>query len=304
MTTFSDDTDLTSPHHLFISAGNNLTGTLPEELTLLSTLEQINLSVNDIQGTLPSNFGDLDHLQNFYMHYNNLESSIPESIGKLTHLSTFSVNHNIMTGSLPESMSRMENLTYLALDDNSFFGPLTPLNELSKLTYVYVENYAFKGSLDDTFLGNYSIIDLDMSNNALDGHFPHHLLNQSIQILDLSRNMLTGSLPEFTKNTKLQMLSLFANGFRGSIPTSIANIEMLSHFDASLNYFTGDLPDELFHMSSLNIPFFGWQQFHSWSYSKPYSTCKFDRIVVAGNATSGTYTQPMDKPSRSSISRP
>jgi Leucine-rich repeat (LRR) protein len=251
-------------HYFFIHicfSRNNLIGTLPEELALLTALELINLSVNDIQGTLPPNFGDLHHLLDFYMHYNNLDSIIPESIGNLTRLGTISVSHIIMTGYLPVSMRRMENLTYLALDDNSFLGSLTPLNALSNLTYVYVDNNSFEGGLQDVFMENHRILDLDMSNNVLDGPFPHHFLNRSIQILDLSRNMLTGSLSEFTENSRLQLLSLFANGIRGSIPTSIANAAMLSHLDVSLNYFTGVLPEELFHMTSLTFIFLAGNNF-------------------------------------------
>jgi hypothetical protein len=42
--------------------GNSLTGTLPEELGYLASLEYLGVSANKFQGTLPATLGGIDHL--------------------------------------------------------------------------------------------------------------------------------------------------------------------------------------------------------------------------------------------------
>ena len=82
---------------------NNLNGTVPSELSALSSLEIMSLSIGDMQGTLPSELGDLTRLNFFQMVDVKLHGTIPESFGKLTSMETFSVYNNELSGELPES---------------------------------------------------------------------------------------------------------------------------------------------------------------------------------------------------------
>jgi hypothetical protein len=66
---------------------NDLTGTLPTELGLLTGLEYVDLSFNQFTGTLPTELGNLSNLSELYLEYNEIRGTIPSSLGNLDLLS-------------------------------------------------------------------------------------------------------------------------------------------------------------------------------------------------------------------------
>jgi len=56
---------------------NNLRGTLPWELVLLTNLELINIADNNISGSIPSRIHELSHLKYFYASRNDITGSLP-----------------------------------------------------------------------------------------------------------------------------------------------------------------------------------------------------------------------------------
>ena len=77
----------------FDISSNELTGTIPEDLTMLTQLEFLDLAINDFDGTIPDTFQNMTSLGSLYMHSTLLEGSMPASVcdlttdAKLKHLS-------------------------------------------------------------------------------------------------------------------------------------------------------------------------------------------------------------------------
>ena len=65
---------------------NNLDGTLPMELLLLSNLKGISLEDQNIHGTIPSHIEKLSRLEEWFMYNTALTGSIPTEVGLLTNM--------------------------------------------------------------------------------------------------------------------------------------------------------------------------------------------------------------------------
>ncbi len=81
-------------HSLNLMA-NNLSGSIPEEISLLSNIYgQINLSRNNIYGSIPDDMSKLSKLQAIRLDRNDLSSTVPPEIADLRLLRAFDISHN------------------------------------------------------------------------------------------------------------------------------------------------------------------------------------------------------------------
>ncbi|KAI8006450.1 Receptor-like protein EIX2 [Camellia lanceoleosa] len=80
---------------------NNLVGTIPEELTLLSGLLGLNLSHNNLSGSIPKNINGLKSLESLDFSNNQLSSTIPQSMSALNFLSHLNLSYNNFSGHIP-----------------------------------------------------------------------------------------------------------------------------------------------------------------------------------------------------------
>jgi len=101
-----------------------LSGTLPEELSLLPSLRFLHLDHNKFTGTIPSSYGALTGLQELFLHRNQLEGPIPPSIGDLKNVKSMYLNDNSFTGTLPSSLGNLESCVHLVLHSNRFHGSI------------------------------------------------------------------------------------------------------------------------------------------------------------------------------------
>ena len=75
--------------------GNNLNGTLPSELSELSSLEGLDLNGNAILGTIPTEWSDsLLSLQRLNLGYNELQGPIPSGFSKFRKMNELQMAHN------------------------------------------------------------------------------------------------------------------------------------------------------------------------------------------------------------------
>lgn len=89
-------------------ANNGMTGTLPPELGLLSSLENLSLADNEIGGSIPSDLTALRLLKVLDLKSNQLNGSLPNDMGNLAALQYLSLMHNAeLSGPLPLSMGSM-----------------------------------------------------------------------------------------------------------------------------------------------------------------------------------------------------
>jgi Leucine-rich repeat (LRR) protein len=126
---------------------NNLDGTLPNELALLSgSLRRLDLGRNDINGSISTEIGLMGTLRTLWLYSNSLTGQIPSEIGKFTALTTLQLRENSLTGSLPSEVGSMASLTRLTLWTNSLTGPIpSEIKSLTSLTSLSLSDNNFTG---------------------------------------------------------------------------------------------------------------------------------------------------------------
>lgn len=210
---------------------NNMVGTLPSELGLMSSLERLSMYWNDLTGTLPSALGDL------------------------TALRSLSAYRNDLTGTLPDELYNLENLTWLDLENNAFNGTISPLiGQLSNLSWLYIYGNSFGGAIPTTIGHLTSLRSLVASENQLTGPLPDELYNlKNLTWLDLWKNALNGTIsPLIGRLSKLTSLDIRGNSIGGTIPTPIGNLTSLRYLEANDNELTGPLPDKIYELENLS----------------------------------------------------
>ena len=184
-----------------ILPGNNLSGSLPDEIGNLTLFQELALNDNNITGSIPESIGELKDLSFIWLSFNRLTGSIPESIGRLTNLSYFNLSDNQLSGSIPESIGNCDNIEIFTLSTNQLTGEIPKsIGNLKKLR------------------------SLSLDYNQLSGQIPAELgCLENLVFLGLNDNMLTGSIPESLGNLKKlePCLLLYNNGLSGRVPESI-----------------------------------------------------------------------------------
>jgi hypothetical protein len=153
--------------------GQQMRGTLPPEISMISTLWEITLSDNLLSGELPKDFE------------------------RLSELDTVSLSFNLFTGTIPTFMWEFFDMTHLDLAYNFFEGTI-PDNKISvdepNLKNLFLENNDISGSIPQDF-GNMKFKRLHMDGNQLTGPIPADIHYSGMEELMLHNNQLTGTFP-------------------------------------------------------------------------------------------------------------
>ncbi|GMI93442.1 receptor like protein 4 [Hibiscus trionum] len=97
-----------------------LKGYLPDDISHLHHLQNLNLSGNTIHGSIPSSLGTVASLKFLDLSYNLLNGSIPESLGQLTELRRLNLNGNSLSGRVPAALGgRLLNGASFNFTDNA-----------------------------------------------------------------------------------------------------------------------------------------------------------------------------------------
>lgn len=91
--------------HAIKMNGRGLTGTIPSEVRIFSSLKTLDLSENKIQGKIPKEVWNLEELQSLFLYKNRLKGpALHPEMGKLANLNSLYLGSNKLTGSFPEAM--------------------------------------------------------------------------------------------------------------------------------------------------------------------------------------------------------
>ncbi|KAK3008140.1 hypothetical protein RJ639_014928, partial [Escallonia herrerae] len=260
-------------------SANQLSGTIPPEIGLLTNLSYLELGQNQFTGSIPQEIGQLRSLSLLALYTNYLEGPIPASIGSLSNLSYLYLYNNTLTGSIPQEMGNLSNLVEVYFAINSLTGPIPPsFGNLTNLTVMHLFSNELSGSIPPelgnlaslqslSLLGNNltgsipaslgdlsSLTLLHLYGNQLSGQIPPELGNlKSLVDLQISRNQLNGSVPAtFGNLSNLQTLYLRDNQLSGNIPQELGNLE-LAVLQLDTNHFSGSLPEQICRGGKLQL---------------------------------------------------
>jgi hypothetical protein len=103
-------------------AGQQITGTLPIELTYFPFLQGIALMWNNFHGSIPQGYGEIKHLLNLEIHYNQLTGTLPNDWSKAQNVQLFNIAANEITGTLPSDIKNLSNLKGIFFYENFLTG--------------------------------------------------------------------------------------------------------------------------------------------------------------------------------------
>ncbi|KAH9717029.1 putative LRR receptor-like serine/threonine-protein kinase [Citrus sinensis] len=179
--------------------GNELTGSLPEELGYLPKLDRIQIDQNYISGPLPKSFANLNKTKHFHMNNNSISGQIPPELSRLPSLVHMLLDNNNLTGYLPPELSELPKLLILSLRNCSLQGPMPDLSRIPNLGY------------------------LDLSSNQLNGSIPPGRLSLNITTMFIANNSLSGSIPSsIWQSRTLNATETFILDFQNNNLTNIS----------------------------------------------------------------------------------
>lgn len=140
---------LTSLKHLDLS-DNQLFGYIIEELGSLNALEYLFLAKNDFKpAPFPEWLRNLTNLKELSLKSNNLIEEIPEWIGELNQLELLDLGVNELAGTLPDSMGNLTNLWILILNSNDLRGTIpSTFRQMKDLEIFIIDDNNLKGNAD------------------------------------------------------------------------------------------------------------------------------------------------------------
>lgn len=216
--------------HLWLD-GNELTGTVPEEFFLLTSLKSFSMVLNGLTGTISSKIQQLTNLEAIAFFKTDLSGTIPTQVGLLTNLSAFFLGNNQLTGSMPTELGLLTQLRWIQTEENEITGTIpSEIGNLSHLHWFLVYDNQLSGSIPTTF-GQLS----------------------SLWILYLDQNQnLTGTIPsEIGSVSTLYWLDCYDTSLSGTIPSVFSALPMLAHLRLEDTQLTGTIPSQLGLLSNL-----------------------------------------------------
>lgn len=193
--------------------------------TQVKVVQQIRLSRNDLVGTIPSELGLLSHLQVLVLDKNSLEDGIPTELGQLTALQELILHTNNLDGTLPTELGQLTALSSLQLYTNNLLGMFpTELGNWTVLERFDIHDNRFTGTLP-TEIGQWTLLEqFDLYRNYMGGTLPTELgLWQALTSLRAQSNVFYGTLPtELGQLTNLEQLFIYDNSLTGTVPAELA----------------------------------------------------------------------------------
>ena len=170
---------LTNLYQLDLSL-NQLSGGIPMELGSLTNLLKLRLNRNQFSGEIPLKLGDLTNLQDLNLAGNQLSGEIPMELGSITSLQTLFLGNNQLSGEAPSWLGGLWNLAWLDLSLNRLSGEIPPeLGNLSNLGVLALGGNELSGEIPPELGSLSNLWGLDLSGNQLSGEIPPKLGNLS-----------------------------------------------------------------------------------------------------------------------------
>ena len=242
---------------------NQLTGTIPSDISNLSGLTHLDLGGNSLSGTIPSGLSSLSKLIFLFLDGNSLSGTIPDLSS--TDLGELRLDNNELSGTIPAWLNN-KDMTRLTLHGNRLTGTIPDLSGLDRLRDFDLSNNRLSGTIPqaESMPGGLSQESsggarsagaqakatgnlpntgrLDLSNNSISGTIPDLSSLNGVYDLNFSRNRLGGELNASHLPTNLNVLDLSENRLSGTIP-DLSGLTKLLLLYLQGNNFSGTIPD-------------------------------------------------------------
>ncbi|KAI9982900.1 hypothetical protein PInf_006700 [Phytophthora infestans] len=226
-------------------SSNQLFGDVPDWLKDMTTLRILNLAKNQLTGDIPTSIAGNDALEQINLSSNNLTASSLSFFDAFRRLQHLDISNNSIDLQLPRSVfaSRFLRSMYVCV---AVVVAVTYL--VHPLTFASnISHNAFHGVLPELPAFHF-LESLDMSSNFLTGVIPPQLSlwgredphdpdeNSSLAFVDMSNNMLTGDLPRISNQSALQRFNIhnnFLGGLVPELPLSLLELAKPADFDGN-----------------------------------------------------------------------
>lgn len=116
---------------------------------------------------------------------NNSLTLLPDRFASLAMLANFNASHNALSGAIPPSLLSHNMLKTLNLASNGLTGEIH-LDSVNITSLALAQNHLSGISISE----GRSMVKIDLSENAFQGHLPDLSQSLELQILDVSFNKL------------------------------------------------------------------------------------------------------------------
>nr|XP_043628576.1 receptor-like protein kinase HSL1 [Erigeron canadensis] len=235
---------------------SNLVGEIPESLSNLVMLVNLDLSLNYLEGEIPQGLFMLGSLEHMYLYKNKLSGGIPYVV-QCFNATEIDLSMNMLNGTISDGFGKLEKLQVLNLYSNRFTGRIPDgIADITTLRVFKVFRNNLTGELPAEFGANSKLESFEVSENNLSGKLPENLCaGGSLTGVIAFSNKLTGEIPKsFESCDKVASIQLYDNEFNGEIPSGIWTLLNISSLRLSGNSFTGELPSKVaWNLSRLEI---------------------------------------------------
>ncbi|CAD6262298.1 unnamed protein product [Miscanthus lutarioriparius] len=212
----------------------------------------------DVVGHIPEELRNLTHLTYLNLQQNYLTGPIPSFLGELTSLRYMSLCGNALSGPVPKELGNLVNLTSLCLATNSLNGSLpSELGNLVKLEELYIDSAGLSGPIPSSYSKLTRMRKMQIG-EIVNGSSSLAFINDmtSLSTLILRNCKISDSLTSvnFSQLTKLNILDLSFNNITGEVPQALLNLNSLNSLFLGNNSLSGSLPSSI-GSSVTNIDF-------------------------------------------------
>eukprot|EP00797_Seminavis_robusta_P008626 Sro160_g072180.2 (363) ;mRNA; r:52023-53111 len=165
---------------------NGLSGSIPLELALLTSLQVLRLGENCLTGTIPPTLWQVSSLVMLELNQNTLTGSLqPDHLEAMhRHMISLDVGVNQLQGTLPSELGLLSACARLFLNDNGFSGTIpSDLAQMTQMQFFSLGATEISGSIPPDLLSSWRNLKvLLIGGNNLSGSIPQEVC--SIDVLE------------------------------------------------------------------------------------------------------------------------